>query len=120
LFAAYELFSSLTISMGYRHQAIGASMSFEFDESQLLWGHEVYVRNEGRLDLLPRLAEAERLRQFGVDHVPSGREYLNTPTLDPDLTWKVPPDMKLPAPVLATNLPSCDEFIVFCRDEYRA
>ena len=82
-------------------------MSFQFNESQYLWGTDVLVRKKGKSDLLSVLADAECLRQFGVNHVPLGMEYLNRPTLDPDLTWKVPPDIKLPAPVLLpTNPPT--------------
>lgn len=120
LFAAHELLSSLLISRGSLHPRIGAPMSFQFDESQYLWGTDVLVRKKGKSDLLSVLADAECLRQFGVNHVPPGSEYLNTPTLDPDLTWQVPPDIQLPEPMLANNLPSWVEFIVFCRDEYRA
>jgi len=120
LFAAYELYRSLMISRRFGNPRIGAKLPFFFDNYQYDWVAKLLIREKGRPDffrpdlLLTLLAEAECLRQFGVNNFSAGMVSQNRPTLDPDSTWEVPPDIQLPAPVvLASNLPSSDEFINF-------
>jgi hypothetical protein len=72
--------------------------------------------------LLNFLAIAEGLREFGeAHHPPSGRtgsQPSRTSTLDPETTWKVPPDLALPSRVFF--VPPLTEYAQGVLRNYRA
>jgi hypothetical protein len=72
--------------------------------------------------LLRFLAVAEGLREFGEWHRPpsgrTGSKPSRTPTLDPETTWKLPPDLTIPPVVL--SVPPLTEFARKVLENYRA